>query len=366
MQKKIAPDAHDQTILDDILICQSAVMIKLGYRIRRYAPTEANILITGGSGSGKERVANAVHRLSKRSDGPFIALNCAALPPQLIESELFGTTPGAFTGARHKRGWFERANGGTLFLDEIGDMPPSSQTKLLRVLETGTIWPVGSERSLDVNVRVLSATHQSLEHSILNKTFRLDLFHRISTLHLEVPNLKSRRDDLKRLAEALCPNAARRLTPSAWRKLEDYHWPGNVREFKNVLLRASIENQTCPISSDSIRIKVSRNKDDGALINNGHDDEATLPLTITIARYVQRAVEKHQGNVRATSRALRVSPTTVYRYLSLGVSHDWPEKRQPRRLRPLNQLGRPGVPILHPDGSRLPSEPIHDAPHHRP
>ncbi|MBV71254.1 MAG: hypothetical protein CMH52_07880 [Myxococcales bacterium] len=366
MQKKTALDQKAQMIPDEILICQSAVMIKLGYRIRRYAPTEANILITGGSGSGKERVANAVHRLSKRADGPFVALNCAALPPQLIESELFGTTPGAFTGARHKRGWFERANGGTLFLDEIGDMPPSSQTKLLRVLESGTVWPVGSERSRTVNVRVLSATHQSLEHSILNKTFRLDLFHRISTLHLEVPNLKSRKDDLKRLAEVLCPNAARRLTPSAWRKLEGYHWPGNVREFKNVLLRASIENQTCPISSDSIRIKAHRSANEPQWSIDEPNCDDTQPLNITIARYIQHAVERHRGNVRATSRALKVSPTTVYRYLSLGLRHTPPESRPSDCLKPLGRLAHPGVPIQHPDGSHLPSEPIHDAPHHRP
>ncbi|MGC6417276.1 MAG: sigma 54-interacting transcriptional regulator [Bradymonadia bacterium] len=305
--------------MSDYLVCRSPVMVKLATRIRRYAATTEPVLITGPSGSGKEHVARALHGLSDRKQMSLLAVNCAAIPPSLLESELFGTQVGAFTGAKQRAGWFERAHQGTLFLDEIGDMPTAAQTRLLRVLETGLVWPIGAERPKRVDVRIICATHQALMKQISAGHFRLDLFHRISTLQLKMPPLRQRRPDLKTLAHDLSANVAARLTASAWTKLEMHHWPGNVRELRNVLIRAGIENLSCPISEEYIAF-------DNTCTDSSGDDMARSqapgrvrvnPLRQTIHQHITQALKLHDGNIRATARALGVSPTTVYKYISM-------------------------------------------------
>ena len=209
--------------------------------IGRLSHSSATVLITGASGTGKELVARALHQHSPRSGKPFIALNMAAIPADLIESELFGHEKGAFTGAtQRRRGRFEQADGGTLFLDEIGDMPLAVQTRLLRVLAEGQFYPVGSYEPVQVNVRIIAATHQQLEQRVQEKEFREDLFHRLNVIRLQIPTLAERRSDIPQLAQHFLAKAAtelnaepKQLTPAALAKLEAAPWPGNVRQLEN-------------------------------------------------------------------------------------------------------------------------------------
>lgn len=209
--------------------------------IGRLSHSSVTVLITGASGSGKELVARALHQHSPRAQKPFIALNMAAIPADLIESELFGHEKGAFTGATQKRqGRFEQAHGGTLFLDEIGDMPLAVQTRLLRVLAEGQFYPVGSYQPVKVDVRIIAATHQHLEQRVTQGDFREDLFHRLNVIRLQLPTLAERREDIPQLAQHFLQSAAqelggspKRLTPAAEQILVNAAWPGNVRQLEN-------------------------------------------------------------------------------------------------------------------------------------
>lgn len=209
--------------------------------IGRLSHSSATVLITGASGTGKELVARALHQHSPRSGKPFIALNMAAIPGELIESELFGHEKGAFTGAtQRRRGRFEQADGGTLFLDEIGDMPLAVQTRLLRVLAEGQFYPVGSYEPVQVNVRIIAATHQQLEQRVKEKEFREDLFHRLNVIRLQLPTLAERRSDIPQLAQHFLAKAAselnaepKQLSEAAVAKLQQAPWPGNVRQLEN-------------------------------------------------------------------------------------------------------------------------------------
>jgi len=212
--------------------------------VQRIAPTPSTVLIEGETGSGKELIARALHGLSKRG-GPFVAINCGSIAPELFESELFGHVKGAFTGALQARdGLFLHADGGTLFLDEVAELPLPMQTKLLRVLEERQIRPVGSEREVPINVRMVTATNRDLNAMCAAGEFRLDLYYRLNVLPIQVPPLRSRRDDIPLLVEHFFSvlSAETRLIPvelrhSDWQQLHDYHWPGNVRELKNVVER---------------------------------------------------------------------------------------------------------------------------------
>jgi two-component system response regulator HydG len=212
-------------------------------RLKRIAPTDASVLITGETGTGKELVAQAIHQNSPRKTKPFVALNCAALSENILESELFGHVKGAFTDASTDRvGKFEYAHGGTLFLDEVGDMPPPTQIKLLRVLESGEITRVGSNDPIRVNVRILSATNRNLEDAIAAGTFRSDLYHRLKVVTIGLPRLIDRAADIPLLIEHFIRQFARRhhkqiksMTPAARIKLMSYNWPGNVRELRNTI-----------------------------------------------------------------------------------------------------------------------------------
>ncbi|OGL42866.1 MAG: hypothetical protein A2161_15770 [Candidatus Schekmanbacteria bacterium RBG_13_48_7] len=234
------------------IVGHSKTIRNVFHKIEIYGPTEAPVVITGETGTGKELVARALHEHSHRRSNLFVTVNCSALNEDLFESELFGHERGSFTGAvRAHRGRFERAHNGTLFLDEIGDMPKSTQVKLLRVLETNVIERVGGEREIPVDIRLIAATNLPLERSVAENRFRPDLYHRISVFRIHVPPLRERKDDIIFLIHYFLQLLNRRykknitqITPEAVRLLEDYYWPGNIRELRNVLERIYVETQS--------------------------------------------------------------------------------------------------------------------------
>jgi DNA-binding NtrC family response regulator len=246
----------------DEMVGRSEAMLELARMIRLVAPRKATVLIEGETGTGKEVVAQALHRLSPRSAKPFVVLNCAAIPEALLEAELFGHTRGAFTGAVQSRtGRIEAAHGGTLFLDEIGEMPIALQAKMLRFLESGELQRVGDNETVKVDVRVIAATHQQLEKHASEGSFRLDLYHRLAVFPIDVPPLRERIDDMALLCEhflALIGKSSPRKTISAAAldKLCLHDWPGNVRELAHVLERASILAEDSPyIRAEDIRLR---------------------------------------------------------------------------------------------------------------
>jgi DNA-binding NtrC family response regulator len=253
--------------------------------IDRVAPTKANVLITGESGTGKELVSRALHRLSPRRDGPFVKVNCAAMPRELIESELFGHERGAFTGALGtKRGLFEQAHGGTLFLDEIGDMDLSAQAKVLRVLQNGELSRVGSEHVMHVDVRILAATNKDLGREVAGARFREDLFFRLEVFPIHVPALRERPSDIPLLAEAFVESfckenglRTKRIDPAFFQALQLRSWPGNVRELKNVVERAAI------LSSDVISIADLPEDPHTSPFDFDDDARPALPAAVPVA-----------------------------------------------------------------------------------
>ena len=238
------------------MLGQSAAIQRIFKEIDRVAPTKASVLITGESGTGKELISRAIHRLSPREKGPFVKVNCAAIPRELIESELFGHERGAFTGAgARKRGFFEQAHGGTLFLDEIGDMDLAAQAKVLRALQAGEVSRLGGEHTLHVDVRVLAATNKDLSREVAAGRFREDLYFRLAVFPIRSPALRERMEDLRPLADAFILSFCKEnglkqkaIDPAVYAALERRSWPGNVRELKNVIERAAI------LSTDRVTI----------------------------------------------------------------------------------------------------------------
>jgi DNA-binding NtrC family response regulator len=230
------------------MIGESAPIKKIKDTIEKVAPTEARVLITGENGVGKELVARWLHEKSNRADGPMVEVNCAAIPGELIESELFGHEKGSFTSAIKQRiGKFEQANSGTLFLDEIGDMSLSAQAKVLRALQEGKITRVGADKDINVDVRVIAATNKDLMKEVENKTFRLDLYHRLSVILIHVPSLNERKDDIpllvERFLEDICNDygiAKKAIADDAIKAMQEYNWTGNIRELRNVVERLVI------------------------------------------------------------------------------------------------------------------------------
>ncbi len=230
------------------MIGSSPAMMKVREMIDRVAGTDARVLITGDNGTGKELVARALHENSERAGNPFIEVNCAAIPSELIESELFGHEKGAFTSAiKQRKGKFEQADGGTLFLDEIGDMSLSAQAKVLRALQENKITRVGSDKDIGVNVRIIAATNKNMKLEIEKNTFREDLYHRLSVILIHVPSLNERKEDIPELAtyfsEIICSEYGtplRQISPGAIGELQKINWTGNIREFRNVLERLII------------------------------------------------------------------------------------------------------------------------------
>ncbi len=245
------------------LVGSSIPMQEIFRNIGRLSRTSVSVLITGESGTGKELIANAVHEHSPRKDNPFIAINTAAIPNELLESELFGHEKGAFTGANARReGRFEQANGGTLFLDEIGDMPMALQTRLLRVLAEGEFYRVGGNTPINVDVRIISATNQDLLQQVEKNEFREDLYHRLNVYHIELPGLRDRKEDIPHLMEHHLQKAAeeldmplKTLSEKASEQLKNYTWPGNVRELVNLSQRLTISAAGQQIQSTDLKLK---------------------------------------------------------------------------------------------------------------
>ena len=230
------------------MIGESAAIARVRAIIDKVAPTEARVLITGSNGTGKEVVAHLIHENSQRANAAMVEVNCAAIPSELIESELFGHMKGSFTGAvKDRAGKFEQADGGTLFLDEIGDMSLSAQTKVLRALQENEITRVGSDKTIKVNVRVLAATNKNLKQEIEKGNFREDLFHRLNVIPIQVPDLKDRKEDIPLLVnhfiQLICAEQGwktKSITEDAIQALQQHHWPGNIRELRNVVERLII------------------------------------------------------------------------------------------------------------------------------
>jgi DNA-binding NtrC family response regulator len=243
LKKKITNKKTDTQIVGE-----SKEIAKVKEMIEKVAPTEARVLIMGPNGTGKELVARSLHEKSTRSKGPFVEVNCAAIPSELIESELFGHEKGAFTSAiKQKKGFFEQAEGGTLFLDEIGDMSLSAQAKVLRALQENKIQRVGGEKDIKVNVRILAATNKNLKEEIEKGRFREDLYHRLGVIIINVPSLDERKEDIPLLAEYFNKQISeeygkppKKFSPGALKKLQSYTWSGNIRELRNVVERLII------------------------------------------------------------------------------------------------------------------------------
>jgi two-component system nitrogen regulation response regulator GlnG len=247
-RKEVDTPGASESVTRDVLVGEAPAMQSVFRAIGRLAKSSVSVLITGESGSGKELVARALHRHSPRANRPFVALNTAAIPAELLESELFGHERGAFTGATVRRiGRFEQAHGATLFLDEIGDMSAALQIRLLRVLAEGEFFRVGGHEPVKVNVRILAATHQDLQARVKAGQFREDLYHRLNVMHIHVPPLRERRDDIPQLLDLFMNRAAqelacepKRLTADAMQLLRDRSWPGNVRELRNACRRLTL------------------------------------------------------------------------------------------------------------------------------
>jgi two-component system NtrC family response regulator len=302
------------------LVGDSPAMAKVQLLIEKVAPTESTVLILGETGTGKELAARSVHERSGRADKPFVAINCGALPESLIESELFGHAKGAFTGAdEHRTGLFEVASGGTIFLDEIGELPKAMQAKLLRVLESREIRRVGENKTLQVNVRVVCATHRHLEEMVSRDEFREDLMYRINTFEIHLPSLRERLDDIEPLAVHLLKRFRpkgkaddHKLAPDALAALRDHVWPGNVRELANVIEHATILSAGGPITRDALPQHFSRRQlTGGARLLTG-----AMTLRDIEMEAIQQALDRHDGNKPKAADELGVSLKTLYNKLN--------------------------------------------------
>ncbi|MFP4381944.1 MAG: sigma-54-dependent transcriptional regulator [Candidatus Sumerlaeia bacterium] len=303
-------------------IGHSPVMERLYNQIARVADQQIPILITGESGTGKELVARALHRRGERGSGPFVPVNCAALPAMLLESELFGHARGAFTDARSdRRGLFLAADGGTLFLDEIAEMPIELQSKLLRVIETGRVRPLGENKEEQSDVRIVAATNRNLETAVAAGEFREDLFFRVNVVNIQVPPLRSRGSDILLLAQHFLEQIAKRtdkpvkgLSSAVAEKLQDYRWPGNVRELKNAMERAMAMTRFEELSVEDLPERI-RDYQDTRTVFGGDDPDGLMTLEQVQRQYVEHVLDVVGGNKSLAARVLGLGRRTLYRML---------------------------------------------------
>ena len=314
----------------DNIIGQSPNMRAIFDLIQTVAPQASRVLITGESGTGKELVARAIHENSARAHAPFITINCGAFPETLLESELFGYTKGAFTGANeNRRGLFQAAHGGTLFMDEIGNMDQAMQVKLYRVLQEGKVRPVGSTEELDVDVRVIAATNRDLEKAIAAGEFREDLFYRLSVIPIHVPSLRERREDIPLLARHFLERFRKSMekpiegvSPQAMQRLESYDWPGNVRELENTIERA-VALETGPEISVGVLPDRMTGLVGAATAAGGQLESLAFPpegvnfesvMAETEKRYLKAALEKADGVRTRAAELLRITYRSFRHY----------------------------------------------------
>jgi DNA-binding NtrC family response regulator len=300
------------------IIAHSKEMQHVLELVMRVAPTDATVLIQGESGTGKEVIAKAIHHASPQANGPFVAVNCGALPEPLLESEIFGHVKGAFTGATaHKKGLFEEAHGGTFFLDEIGDMPMSLQVKFLRVLQEGEVRRVGANQAATVDVRVLAATNRDLGQLMQQGKVREDLFYRLNVIPVALPPLRERREDILPLAEYFLgyfgekQGRLLRLTAAAEERLLRYPWPGNVRELENAMERTTILARHDPVGPDELPPHIAAGTPLGAA--------PILPQEQTLAEversHILQTLERYGWNHSRTAEALGIGRTSLWRKL---------------------------------------------------
>ncbi len=302
------------------LIGQSTQMRDVYRTIDAVADSTANVVITGESGTGKELVARAVHNKSNRARGPFIGLNCAAFPREILENELFGHEAGAFTGAlKEKAGYFELSHGGTLFLDEVGEMPPEIQAKFLRVLEERSFRRLGGKKEISVDVRIISATNRNLEQALEEKTLREDLYYRLCVVEIKMPPLRDRMGDIELLALEFTKifveknkKKVRGISPKCFNMLNHYSWPGNVRELKNVIERAVILSRSNTIELEDLPPRITQAKLGVQQIN--------LPLGTTLdeceKEIIFRTLDHTENNKTQTAKILGVSLKTLHNKLN--------------------------------------------------
>ncbi len=295
------------------LIGDSPRVLAVRAALHKFAPVDLPVLVTGETGTGKELAAQALHALSGRAGKPFLAVNCGAIPANLVQSELFGHERGAFTGAAQRRiGLFESAHGGTVFLDEVGDLPGDAQTSLLRVLQEGTLERVGSNQPLRVDVRVLAATHVELEQAVAQGRFRRDLYYRLNVLRLPMPPLRERGTDVLLLADHFLrgfrqrhPGRARGFDAGARQAMRGFGWPGNVRELLNRVQRAAIVAEGELITAADLELADDALPEPRALL---HDARGQVERDLLL-----QALRQHGYNVSACARHMQVSRVTVYR-----------------------------------------------------
>lgn len=313
---------QQQQIFASGIIATSPQMLTVMRMVERIAPTQATVLLLGESGTGKELLAKAIHEQSDRSKNPFVAVNCAAIPESLLESELFGHEKGAFTGAVNQtKGKIEYAEGGTFFLDEIGDLPAALQPKLLRFIQERIIERIGGRKEIPVNVRIICATHRNLQDLIAQNLFRADLYYRLSEITIEIPSLREREGDIIAIGNALlkryCQNnncKEKRFSADAAQAIEHYAWPGNIRELENKLKRAVILSNSNFITLEDLELT--------------NQPEDAMPLNLKAIREsaeasaVKRAMHYSDYSITETSRLLGVSRPTLYNLLDKhGLQH---------------------------------------------
>jgi hydrogenase-4 transcriptional activator len=344
-------NSHPSALLNKVIIGESAGLALVMERVAQVALTAAPVLILGETGSGKEVIARAVHSRSQRPMGPVVRVNCGAIPPDLIDSELFGHERGSFTGATATRkGWFERADGGTLFLDEIGELPLAAQVRLLRVLQDGTLERVGGHQTITVDVRIVAATHRHLETMVAEGRFREDLWYRLSVFPIRLPSLREHMEDLPALATHFAERAGRRLGGSGLTVscedldlLRSYSWPGNVRELAAIIERASILGNGTRLEiaaalgdfatslasrPPAAKSQVTRTPPSTA---NAEPNElqSILTLDAAMAQHIRRALQACHGRVEGqfgAAKVLGINPHTLRaRMRKLGV--EWSQFR---------------------------------------
>jgi len=304
--------ANTQTAANNIgLIYASSAMQRVVDMAVQVAKSDISVLITGANGSGKEKIAEVIQAHSQIASGPFIKINCGALPADLIEAELFGAEAGAYTGANKKRiGLFEAADGGTLFLDEIGNLPYSGQTKLLRVIQTGEFQRLGSVNTIKTKVRVISATNSNLQDAIAAGEFREDLYYRLNVIELQVPSMAQRIDDIMPLVNYFLPH--RELSLSAENELKKHSWQGNVREIENTCKRVSVLKPTGIIEANDFAFSMHQQ----ASLNSANNAASAQPVVIEPTKEdLEAAMREHQGVIARVARKFSMSRQALYRRL---------------------------------------------------